>query len=239
MAGAGAAGAEATRQAGDRFAEAHRALVADPDVQFNLAAPPPPPETPHWLEALGEWIRWALSPIGRALGWLFSWLPDWPYARILLWGVIALLAVVIVSMAVDRVRYGEWRAPRWRWRRRGHPTEAAPDDEPLFEAAPARAWLREADALAALGRFAEAAHLLLLRSVEDLARRRPGAVKPALTARELAAAAIFPVPVRERFAAIALLVERSLFGGRPVTADEWQHARARYAELALPKAWRE
>lgn len=237
MAGAGAAGAEASRQAGDRFADAHRALVADPDVQFSLSAAPPPAQPPQWLKAVGDWILWALRPIGRALAWLFSWLPDWPYARILLWGVIALLLATIAWMAVERIRHGEWRLPRWR--RRRHVTDALPDDEPLFDAEPARAWLREADALAAVGRFAEAAHLLLLRSVEDLARRRPGAVKPALTARELAAATIFPAPVRERFAAIALLVERSLFGGRPVDADDWQTARARYAELALPRAWRE
>ena len=34
---------------------------------------------------------------------------------------------------------------------------------------------READALAAEGRFAEAIHHLLLRSVEDIGRRRPRA----------------------------------------------------------------
>src|SRR3546814_10172873 len=46
------------------------------------------------------------------------------------------------------------------------------------EAGAARALLAEADALAAEGRFAEAAHLLLYRSVEDIEGRRPGLVKP-------------------------------------------------------------
>jgi hypothetical protein len=229
--------AQAAGQGVGRLADAHRALLADPDIQFRLTAAPPPPETPAWMRTLGEWITWALRPMIRAFHWLGSWLPDWPYARILLWSVIALAAAIVGWMVVERIRHGVWRLPRWR-RRVRVAVETVADDQPLFEAAPARAWLREADALAALGRFAEAAHLLLLRSVEDLARRRPGAVRPALTARELAAAPIFPPAVRAPFAGIAALVERSLFGGRPVDAGEWTAARASYAELALPKAWR-
>ena len=236
MSGRTAPGEEAARQMGERFAAAHRALVDDPAVQFQLVRPPAPTPTPAWLRSIGEWIAWTLRPVVRAIGWLFSWLPDWPWARLLLWSVIALLAMTVAWMAIGRIRHGEWQLPHLPRRRRAAVMPVA--EEPLFEAAPARAWLREADALAALGRFAEAVHLLLFRSVEDLTRRRPGAVKPALTARELAAANVFPPPVRERFAAIAALVERSLFGGRPVDAGEWQAARASYAELVLPQAWR-
>lgn len=159
------------------FDEAHRALLADPSIQFRLAKPAPPAETPAWVRALGEAITWVLSPIGRVLAWIGSFLPDAPYARIVLWSVIALVALTVVWMAVERVRYGEWRVPRLR-RRRGVAGELADEEQPLFDAAPVRAWLSEADALAAAGRFAEAAHLLLFRSVEELARRRPRAVQP-------------------------------------------------------------
>lgn len=219
------------------FARAHRALLADPSVQFTLAAPAPPSENPAWLRAIGEAITWVLSPIARVLAWVGSFLPQAPYARILLWSAIAALAAGVVWMAVERVRYGEWRMPRVR-RRRGVAADPTEAEQPLFDAAPVRAWLREADAFAAVGRFAEAAHLLLFRSVEELARRRPSAVKPALTARELAAAPAIPVAARARFASIATLVERSLFGGRPVEAADWSTARAEYVELALPASWR-
>ena len=229
------AGEAARRLADARFAAGHRGLLADPSIQFVPARTPPPAPTPPWLHALGEWLRWALRPVGRLFRWIGQWLPDWPFARLLLWTVIALLAGAVLWMAVDRIRHGVWRLPRWPRRR----AAVVPvDDEPWLEPEPVRAWLREADALAALGRFAEAAHLLLLRSVEDLANRRPTLVKPALTARELAALAAFPPGVRARFAAIAALVERSLFGGRPVNADDWQAARASYAEFATPGAWR-
>lgn len=235
-AGGGSTAEAARRGAEARFGAAHRALVEDPSVQFRPTLTPPPAKPPRWLHELGEWLRWALRPVGRLLRWIAHHLPDWPYARILLWGVVGLLAVVVLWMAVERIRYGVWRLPRWRRRRKAaaEPTEGSP----LFEPGPVRAWLEEADALAALGRFADAAHLLLLRSVEDLARRRPGFVTPALTARELAAAGAFPSAVRTRFAAIAALVERSLFGGRPVDATDWQRARTSYAELATAGTWR-
>ena len=225
-------------QAAQRFAAAHRALVNDGSVQFQLVRPPAPAPTPQWLKTLGDWIAWALRPIGRLLRWIGSLFPDAPYARILLWSVIGIAAVTVLWMAADRIRHGEWRWPRLPRRRSAAATAPGPDEERLFEPAPVRAWLREADALAALGRFGDAAHLLLLRSVEDLARRRPGSVQPALTARELAAAPVLPPRARERFAGIAALVERSLFGGGDVNAEDWAAARADYAEFALPGAWR-
>ncbi len=105
-------------------------------------------------------------------------------------------------------------------------------------AAPARAWLQEADALAARGLFAEAAHHLLLRSVDDLASRRPHLVRPALTSRDLSRAQGVPPAPRQLFAQIAAVVERSLFGGRPVGAEDWTACRAAYANFAQSANWR-
>lgn len=163
-------------------------------------------------------------------------MPNAPFARILLWAVLGVAVVALAVAIYQRVREGAWR---WPWRRRELAEGAEVEEEPQWapEVAPARSWLREADALAAEGRFAEAIHHLLFRSVEDMAKRRPRLVRPALTSRELAAAEAVPPTARQLFARIAGMVERSLFGGRPVGEPDWTEARAAYADYALPRTW--
>lgn len=218
------------------MAAAHDALKADPSIQFSLQPAPPPPQPPQWLRDFFQWLGDVLSPVGRFFQWIGSFMPDAPYARILLWTVLAAAAAGLAIMIYRRIRDGEWRLPR---RRRAVGVAAEAEEEDWApEAAPARAWLREADALAAEGRYAEAVHHLLFRSIEDIARRRPRLVRPALTSRELAAAEALPPPARSLFARIAGLVERSLFGGRPVEASDWTTARTAYADLVLPGTWR-
>ena len=175
-----------------------------------------------------------LEPVGDFLRWIGSFMPDAPYARIILWTLIALLAAAAAWMVYQRVRTGEWRLPRLR---RSEPNALPPEEDWAPDAAQGHSWLEEADALAAEGRFAEAVHHLLFRSIEDIARRRPQFVRPALTSREIAAADAVPSGARTLFASIARLVERSLFGGRDVGADDWRQARAAYADFALPRAW--
>jgi hypothetical protein len=222
--------------AADGLAAAHDALKADSSIQFSLQPAPPPPEPPKWLREVAQWLSDVFAPVGRFFRWIGSFMPDAPYARILLWTVLAAAALGFSILVLRRIREGEWRL----WRRRlptGVPVDAE-EETWAPEAAPARSWLREADALAAQGRYAEAVHHLLFRSVEDIARRRPRLVRPALTSRELAAAEALPPPARSLFARIAALVEHSLFGGRPVEADDWTAARTAYADLVLPGTWR-
>jgi hypothetical protein len=222
--------------AADGLAAAHEALKADSTIQFSLQPAPPPPEPPKWLSDAFDWLADALSPVGRFLRWIGSFMPDAPYARILLWTVLAAAALGFAIMVYRRIRDGEWSLPR---RRRTVAVEAEAEDESWSpDSAPARSWLREADALAAEGRYAEAVHHLLFRSIEDIGRRRPRLVRPALTSRELAAAEALPPPARSLFARIAALVEHSLFGGRPIQAADWTAARTAYADLVLPGTWR-
>jgi hypothetical protein len=222
--------------AADGLAAAHEALKADPSIQFHLKAAPPPPRPPAWLRDFVEWLGDALRPVGRLFDWLGGFMPDAPFARILLWTVLLLFALALATAIYRRLRDGKWSLPR---RRLGAAGEPQAEEEPWSpDAAPARSWLREADALAAQGRYAEAVHHLLFRSIEDIGRRRPRLVRPALTSRELAAAEALPPPARSLFARIAALVERSLFGGRPVEAEDWTSARAAYADLVLPGTWR-
>lgn len=219
-------------------AAAHRALTADPDVQFALQPVPPPKPPPAWLTDLGRVLKKVFGPVGRFFDWLGGFLPDAPYARIILWVVLLAAAAALALALFERLRHGRWRMP-FRFRRRGG-GDVEEAQEELWEpdAAPVRAWLDEADALAREGRFAEAVRHLLFRSIEDLAARRPRLVRPALTSRELAAAPGLPEQARQLFARIAASVERSLFGGRPVDAAEWSEARAAYADLVTPRAWR-
>lgn len=220
----------------EQLAAAHRALRAGGDVQFDMTPAPGRQPPPAWLKALGEWLDRVLEPVGRFLRWIGSFMPDAPYARIILWTLIAALVLFILWVVVDRVRHGIWRLPRWRRRRVALSVEAA-DEDWTPDAVPARAWLEQADALAGQGRYAEAVHHLLLRSVEDMARRRPQIVRPALTSRDLARADGIPAAPRRLFAEIAQAVERSLFGGRPIDADEWGRCRHAYADFAQTRNW--
>jgi hypothetical protein len=176
-----------------------------------------------------------MRPVGRAFAWIGSLMPNAPFARILLWTVLAVAAVFVAYSIYQRIRHGAWQLP---WRRRAFAAGVEVEEEQWApEAAPVRSWLREADALAAEGRFAEAIRHLLFRSVDDIAKRRPRLVRPALTSRELAAAEAVPPAARDLFARIARLVERSLFGGRPVGEPDWTEARSAYADFALPRTW--
>jgi hypothetical protein len=219
----------------DRFPQAWTALRHDPSVQFNLSPPPRPPQPPAWLEGFLRALGKLFAPVGRFLRWIGSFFPDAAYARILLWTVIAVGAAALVWALYNRLRYGAWslRLPR-----RAAAGELPEDEEWAPEEAGARSWLEEADALAREGRFAEAIHHLLFRSIEDIANRRPALVRPALTSREIAGSTGIPDRARGLFAAIARLVERSLFGGSSVGEDDWLKARGAYSDFALPAAWR-
>jgi hypothetical protein len=217
-----------------KLSEAYRALRGDHAIQFDLSPVPPQPKAPDWLRTLGHWIADLFRPVGKAIEWIASLMPDAPYARILLWAVLIAAILALLWLLVQRYRSGEWRLPRWG---RGGKTVDA-EEEWVPAAAPARAWLEEADALAARGEFAEAVHHLLRRSVDDIAHRRPQLVRPALTSRDIAAAEAIPPRARTLFGGIVAIVERSLFGGRPVSADDWSATRAAYADFALNQAWR-
>jgi hypothetical protein len=189
-------------------------LLADSRIQFALP-PAPQPHTPEWLKAFIHFVR-----------------ESWPVLKVLTWVVLAAIALFILYMIVS-----QFLDLRWPWQRGSD--EAGPE-EPDWrpDAAPVRALLEEADALAAAGRYAEAARLILLRSVEDIMKRRPGLVRPATTSRDLAATPEIPTAARPAFASIADVVEISLFADRGATADAWHRARTAYADFALAGNWR-
>lgn len=89
----------------------------------------------------------------------------------------------------------------------------------------------EAEALAAEGRYDEAVHVLLLKTIEALVEAQPGAVPEAWTSREIQREAAMATEARAPFGALVDMVEQSLFGGRPVDAAAWDACLARFHEF--------
>jgi hypothetical protein len=210
-------GAIAGQQSAQAGEHAWRAMRAMRDVQF---APVPdetvvPPQAPEWLRAIFRFLAKLFEPLGR---WLGSG-----------WGVIETGLMVLAVVGVLWIAWNlAW--PMWRDRRpRVLPATAAWAPAPDA----AMALLEDADRLAAQGRFAEAAHLLLQRSVGHIATARPDWLTPSSTAREIVAIRDLPAAARQAFGVIAVEVERSLFALRGLSADDWQRARAAYADFAL------
>lgn len=199
---------------GRAFAAAHDALLRHSDIQFGF----PKYETP---------------PVPQWLGWLIQFVAShWTPIKWTLLAAAALIAVFVLYSLVRQFWYPFWRsdaeAPRREWPREEpwRPTQAA-----------ARRLLQDADALAAAGRHAEAVHLLLLRSIEDIAERRPRLLRPTFTSREIGALTELPAAARPAFHGIARMVERARFADLPIGADEFARCRADYESFAFPAAW--
>jgi hypothetical protein len=196
---------------------AYGETMASEGLQTSLPPPEPMPETPLWL-----------LDFFQAIGDFFTW--SGPVLYYALWAIgIALVLFIAYRLFPG---FAEWVDGL-----RGKAEAEELPDYGHAEATVARARLADADALAAQGRFAEAVHLLLYRSVDDIAARRPGLIKPALTSRDLAGSRDLPGIARTAFSRIARAVEVSLFGGQPVDAGVWGECRAAYAELTVPRAW--
>lgn len=153
--------------------------------------------------------------------------------RIIIYLLIALFALFILYLLFPPLR--NFVDSRLANLRAAKNEEAEEDWAP--HAAVAVELLQEADKLAAEGRYAEAVHLLLGRSIEDIGRRRPQLLRPALTARDIARSPDLPDAARGAFTTIANVVELSHFGRRPVDAAGWQQCRDAYSRFALRESW--
>ena len=87
------------------------------------------------------------------------------------------------------------------------------------------------DKLAAEGRYGEAVHTLLFRSIQDIDRNRPNVVRRSLTAREIGDLSVLTLEARKAFSTIAGVSELAHFGGVLVNESGFQTARNAYADL--------
>ena len=196
-----------------KLAAAHRAFLNEPGLQREFAAAPPPAKTPPWLLKLMDALSQA-APVIKIVFW----------AGVAI-GVALLLWVIIRDLPFAAV-----------FRRRRRPAAAPLDWRPEAEAA--RALLGDADRLAEEGRFGEAIHLILFRSIDDIVARRPGSVPRALTSREIVEAAPLSERGRDAFRIIADAVERTFFGGRSADRGDFDRCRGEYEAFALAEGAR-
>ncbi|MEL8056606.1 MAG: hypothetical protein AAGK66_10655 [Pseudomonadota bacterium] len=153
---------------------------------------------------------------------------------ILGWGLVVTIAVLILMalyyMFGDSLSLRRQEKPP----KTGKAISIAPNLMP--DEAAARALLGDAETLANEGRFAEAVHALLFRSIDLIQERQPTVVKRSLTAREIGQLGGLPDLIRTGLSPIIRIVERSYFGGRDVDETGWNEARDAYRSFALKEA---
>ncbi len=166
------------------------------------------------LEAIGRALQGVAEPLGYLL-WV-----------VLIVGVLAILVFLGRDvLAPPKLRPGKVLGALDR------EADLRPDR------AVARALLEDADRLAAEGRFTEAAHVLLFRSIEDVRGRAPHLIAPSLTSRDIARLPELPAAPRSAFVKISDVVEQAVFGRRPVDQPGWLACRDAYALFAFPEGW--
>lgn len=197
------------------FDQAYDALIESERFQtemprLEIPEPEPPPE---WLANFLQWLE-GLGPVWEGIFWILA---------------VGIGGLILYSIA---------RAIYFRFTDRQPAIDDEDDSESWRpEASAARGLLGDADALAREGRFAEAVHLLLHRSIADIEDRLPDFLRPALTSRDIARAEALPSPARSAFSSIAGIVERGIFAARPVDEQGWSEARAAYEQFAFGKSW--
>jgi hypothetical protein len=207
-----------TVAAADPVAAAQAKLLHDSSLQLHFATPPPQTPPPPWLLSLLQTIGRALHSLAEPLTYLL-----W---AMLIAGVVSILVFLgrdlLAPPKLNRAKVLGALDPEADWR---------PDR------AVARALLDDADRLAADGRFTEAAHVLLFRSIEDVRGRAPHLIAPSLTSRDIARLPEIPAAPRSAFAKISDVVEHAVFGRRPVDEPGWIACREAYALFAFPDGW--
>jgi len=201
--------------------EGWKSLREAADIQFApVELPDTPPREPSWLtdaiEAVFEFLGMILQPVAGIVA-------DF-------WWILAIAAGALALFFLIRL-YG----PLARRTRDAKAQPAAGSPEWRPDERESIALLEDADRLAAEGRYDEATHLLLKRSVSQIAAARPDWVETSSTARELAALPALPDAARAAFRVVAERVERSLFALTSLDRADWEAARAAYAEFALAR----
>jgi hypothetical protein len=201
----------------DPVGAAHARLLSDRSIQFAFGAPPAPQTPPPWLRALLDAIGHALRAAGPAIS-------------VILWTLLIVGVVGVLAFLGWELFFAPGR------RERTVPLDLRAGAG-VADVGRLRALLADADALAAQGRYAEAVHVLLFRSIDEVEDRGAERIVPSLTSRDIAALPGLPPEPRAAFQEIAGIVEKAVFGGRPVAEAGWMRCRGAYERFAFSPAW--
>lgn len=146
------------------------------------------------------------------------------------YGILCLILTFLAYMLIREIM---------RIKRNHAPKDAEGEAPPIPvyqpDAETARIVLEDSDTLAAQGRYAEAVHTLLFRSIQDIEDKRPHHVNTSLTSREISNLPILSQKARAGFSMISLLVESSFFGNRDLSEDDYNASKSAYKSFAFEK----
>lgn len=181
-------------------------------------------------ESGSDWLPQREEPVERESFTLPSFSLDLDLSTLLLFllgGVVVTLVALIIVSAVHRV-----------WIRRDDPRDevVARTTENPVEIALVVPSEDEVDRLAAAGRYSEAIHLILLRSIDVAIRTTSAIVRPAATGRELVSQLPIPDDSRSALRRLVRAVEWCHFGGAEATREQYEACRADHRAIAEPKS---
>jgi hypothetical protein len=157
-------------------------------------------------------------------GWNFS-LSDIPIPPLLLWAILIAGALALLFYLLRDA------LPLWRRSRDG--TWQAPGIEGAgLQARSAGEAMQAADALARQGRYVEAMHVLLLKSLADMRQSLGLHIAESLTSREILRKVTLPEAGEAALRDIVGRVEWTYFGEHEADASDYEACRGRFDEFA-------
>lgn len=143
----------------------------------------------------------------------------------LLWIVMAVCLALLLVWLVSSL--GGWQ------KNERAPDEKAADEPTPFDAAVVERPLGDAEALARAGRYGEAIHALLLRTLEELTRRLDRPLPRSFTSREILGRVALPPEARDALAHLVTAVEVTHFGGAEPGPDDYAMCVDRFQRFAV------
>jgi hypothetical protein len=144
-------------------------------------------------------------------------------ASILLWVLLAVAILVLIVWLLRELLGFSAAAPT--------PRAPAAEREAALRAVVAQP-LADAEALAAAGRYGEAIHVLLLRTLQALVQRDRIDLPPSLTSREVVAHVRLSTDADAALRALVGAVEVSHFGGEVPGATDWERCLGQFHRFA-------
>lgn len=198
----------------EEFATSHEGLIKDKTFQFDYAPPRvnKPKKPRSSFSRSFDSFALVVGPIMKLIFWAF---------------LIFVVGTILWFILKEAIRIQRGHVPKIK------KSKDAPLPAYTPDASVANALLMDVDTLAAQGRFEEAVHTLLLRSIDDIKSANPRSVPRDLTSREISTLQILSELARNAFNIIGQRVERSYFGGRSLTKEDFDISREAYTEFAF------